>query len=95
MQNDLDRRRLLFGAAREIHICSLVVHAWPEQLDAVADAVAALPGAELHGRDPAGKLVVTLETETEDDILSRMNSIGDIKGVLSTSLVFQHHESES
>jgi nitrate reductase NapD len=95
MEQELDRRRLLFGAAREIHVCSLVVHAWPEQLDAVAEAVAGLPGAELHGRDPAGKLVVTLETDTESDILDRMNAIGDIKGVLSTSLVFQHHESES
>lgn len=92
---DLDRRRLLFGAARDIHICSLVVHARPEQLDAVADAVARLPGAELHGRDPAGKLVVTFETETEDDIVARMNAIGDISGVLSTSLVYHHHESES
>lgn len=94
MQDQLDRRRLLFGASRDIHICSLVVHAWPERLDAVAEAVAQLPGAELHGRDPVGKLIVTLETESEGEIIARMSAIGDIQGVLSTSLVYQHHETE-
>jgi nitrate reductase NapD len=95
MKNQLHRRRLLLGASRDIHVCSLVVHAWPERLDAVAEAVAQLPGAELHGRDPLGKLIVTLETDSEGEILARMGAIGDIEGVLSTSLVYQHHETDS
>ena len=95
MKDPIDRRHLLMGGGNEVHVCSLVVHAWPERLDAVAEAVAQLPGAELHGRDPVGKLIVTLETDDERDILARMSAIGDIDGVLSTSLVFQHHESRS
>jgi nitrate reductase NapD len=95
---DPSRRELLFGSAvapaAEVHVCSLVVHAWPERLDAVSDALRALPGAELHGHDPVGKLIVTLETATEAEIVTTMNAIGDIEGVLSTSLVFHHYEQE-
>ena len=95
MEHPIDRRQVLGGAGHDVHICSLVVHAWPESLDAVADAVARMPGAELHARDPVGKLIVTLETETEHEIVGRMNAIGDIQGVLSTSLIFHHHETTS
>jgi nitrate reductase NapD len=73
----------------ELHIASLVVHSTPRRVSQVERAIAALAGAEVHARTEAGKLVVTLETATSDDMLARVNAIQRIDGVLSAALVYQ------
>lgn len=76
---------------REAHLSSLVVHARPERLKAVAEAVAAL-GGEVQLTNPAGKLVVTLEADSAralGDALTRMQLID---GVLAATMVFHHCE---
>ena len=63
---DPDRREFLTGRRsppREgasdgaAEIASVLVRAKPERLDHVAHAIAALPGTQIYGREPAGKLV--------------------------------------
>jgi nitrate reductase NapD len=76
----------------ELHISSLVVHARPETLAAVRAAIARLPGAEVHGSNAHGKIVVTLETSSEGDILTRLDEIGRMRGVMSAVLVYHHVE---
>lgn len=101
--SDLDRRRLLFGALsdsrtdhrREHHISSLLIHARPEQVDEVRRRIASLADAEIHASDCSGKLVVTLETRSEHEIVQGLNAIQDIPGVLSAALVFHHFEADS
>jgi len=73
----------------ELHITSLVVHSTPKRAQGVADLIAALPGARVHAVSPAGKLVVTLEAGTADEILSQVNGIQRTDGVLSAALVYQ------
>ena len=73
----------------ELHITSLVVHSTPKRVQGVADLIAALPGARVHAVSPAGKLVVTLEAGTGDEILSQVNGIQRTDGVLSAALVYQ------
>jgi len=82
-------------AGGEFHVCGLVVHVRPDRLDAVADALGSLSGVELHARSPQGKLVITLEARTQDDVVRTMAGIGDMPGVLSTALVYQHAEADS
>ena len=72
----------------ELHISSLVVHARPEALDAVQVGIDTMAGAEVHGRSPAGKIVVTLESPDEAGILERLADIRALPGVLSAALVF-------
>ena len=100
---DLDRRNFMLGRPSETsaeigsesHVSSLIVHVWPERADAVAEAIGSRRGAEVHARDPIGKLIVTLETENEFEIVQHLNAIQDLSGVLSTALVFHLFESES
>jgi periplasmic nitrate reductase NapD len=73
----------------ELHITSLVVHSTPKRVQGVSDLIAALPGAVVHAASPAGKLVVTLEAGTADEILSQINGIQRTDGVLSAALVYQ------
>lgn len=77
----------------EVHITSLVVHAAPSRAAGIADLVAAMPGAEVHAVTPAGKLVVTLEADSSDGIMSGVSAIQRLDGVLSAALVYQHSDS--
>jgi nitrate reductase NapD len=93
------RRDLLGGrpaaspkAGGEHHVSGLVIHARPARLAAVLASLRAMPGLDVHGDTPAGKIVATLETPTEDDVVSRLGEIGELPGVLSTALVYHRFD---
>ena len=73
----------------ELHIASLVVHATPRHLTAVAQAVASIPDAKIHATSANGKLVVTLEAPTGEAMTRKVADIQRIDGVLSAALVYQ------
>lgn len=73
----------------ELHITSLVVHSTPKRVKGIAELISSMPGALVHAASPAGKLVVTLEAGTADEILSQINGIQRADGVLSAALVYQ------
>ena len=90
------RRELLTGrladpGSPEAHISSLVVHVRPENAHAVYAEMAGMAGVEVHA-EQGGKIIVTLETHTEADIVTRMNEISLLDGVMSATLVFHHFE---
>lgn len=76
-------------APRELHIASLVVHATPHRLDTVAFAIGGMPGAQLHAASPEGKLVVTLEAASAEEMTQQVATIQHLEGVLSAALVYQ------
>jgi len=73
----------------ELHIASLVVHAAPARVQRIEHAVQAISGACVHATTPAGKLVVTLEAASGDDLAQQVSGIQRIDGVLSATLVYQ------
>ncbi|MBI2255271.1 MAG: chaperone NapD [Proteobacteria bacterium] len=75
------------------HISSLVVQVRPEALAPARLAIAVLPGAEIHGEDASGKLVVVLDTADEAEILGTIALIHDMPGVITASLIY--HEIDS
>jgi len=75
--------------SEELHIASLVVHSTPKRLNAVSETIGAMPDARIHATSSNGKLVVTLETSTADEMLSRVTAIQRVDGVLSAALVYQ------
>jgi nitrate reductase NapD len=92
------RREVLTGrivdpASSETHISSLVVHVRAEDISAFRNALAQIPGPEIHA-EHGGKFVVTLETTSEADIVTRLNEISLLAGVLSAALVFHHFETQ-
>ena len=76
----------------EIHISSLVVQARPVHMAAIGAAIEELDGAEIHGDGEQGKLVVTLETLNEGEMLTHIEAINRLDGVLSVALIFHHVE---
>jgi len=77
---------------QELHVASLLVHCPPAALAGTTTAIAALQGAEVHGADPVGKLVVTAEAENEGEILRLIDRIQDMEGVLSAILVYHEFD---
>lgn len=73
----------------EVHISSLVVHSTPKRLAAVELAIAQMTGAVVHGTSPNGKLVVTLDAHSSQDMLAKVSAIQLTDGVLSAVLVYQ------
>jgi nitrate reductase NapD len=80
-------------ALNEAHVSSLILHVRPENLADVRAALASMPGVEAPA-ESGGKLIVTLETTSEGEIVARMNEMSVLPGVLSAALVFHHVEAE-
>jgi periplasmic nitrate reductase NapD len=99
---DFDRRKFLNGrwpvravASKQAdktntsaEIASILVHVRPEQLDAVARTIAALPGTEIYSRSPQGKLVAVIEAGGTGDVAATLNAISSMPHVLTAALVF-------
>ncbi len=90
-RRELFTGRPLTPATAETHVSSLVIHIRLENVARARDALAAMPGLEIHA-EASGKLVITLETSSEADIVTRMNEISMYEGVMSVALVFHHFE---
>jgi len=73
----------------QLHIASLVVHVRPCRLDEIAASIAGVAGAQVHASSPNGKLVVTLEATTSEEMTARTAGIQQLDGVLSATLVYQ------
>ncbi|MBP2313903.1 chaperone NapD [Azospirillum soli] len=78
--------------AKETHISSIVVHARPEAAGGIRATIESLPGMEVHAVSPLGKMIVTLETESEADIVTNLNTISLLDGVYAATLVFHSVE---
>ena len=72
----------------EVHISSILVHCADRRLAAIAGAIGRLGGAEVHASDPNGKLIVTLETQSEAETLDRIVAIRALEGVMAASLIY-------
>lgn len=77
--------------SKELHVTSLVVQVKPEHMSNVRQAIMQMENAELSVNDEV-KLVVVLEGETQKGLLSDIESINHIEGVLSAAMVY--HQSE-
>lgn len=78
-----------------MNISSVILRCLPGRIAEVDARLAAMPGVEIHGRSPDGKLVVTLE---DTDVVKAADSyvaLHDVPGVLSATLVYQYGEDEA
>jgi nitrate reductase NapD len=77
---------------QDVHIAGILVHARPELIERVQEYIQCVDGAEVLTATSSGKIVVTLESETSAGIVDAIAAIGDVYGVVSTALVYEHYE---
>lgn len=72
----------------EYHITSLVIHAAQQHQPQLQQQISALAGAEVHTCTDDGKMIVTVEAESQQAILDQVEAINGLRGVLSSSLIY-------
>lgn len=78
-----------------MNISGVVVHAKPDVLERVRAKITELAGVEVHAVDKDGKMVVTIEKESDQDVADTFETLVKLDGVLSTSMIYHHFEAES
>ena len=66
-----------------------MVHSTPKRVLRVSDTIAAIEGAQVHATSAAGKLIVTLEASTADEMIGKVRRIERIDGVLGAALTYE------
>ncbi len=79
----------------EYHISSAVVLCKPDKIQQVIAQIGKLVGLEVHGFNPEGKIVISIEGDTRHNIVSTLEDIAKLDAVLSSNLVFHQFESAS
>lgn len=75
-----------------MNITGIVVYSKPDRCAAVRVALGSLPGVEVHGVSPEGRMVVTVEQADDRAATEALDAIAKTDGVLSTALVYHHDE---
>lgn len=77
-----------------MNISSIIVYAKPTELSSVRGNLEQIPGVEIHAVTDDGKLVVTIETETDGETANTFDHINTMDGVMSAAMVFHQFESD-
>ncbi len=78
-----------------MNTCGVLVHANPNRIARVAEALAGLPGVEVHETASGGRIVVTVEDTPSTLALDTLGSIHRLDGVIAAALVFHHFDQPS
>lgn len=78
-----------------MNISGVIVHARPEQLAAVQRRLADIAGVEVHAATADGRLIVTVEEESDRILADTVLRLNDVPGVLAASMVYHQYDEES
>jgi nitrate reductase NapD len=77
-----------------MNVSSLIVNAKDGQALAVQALLTQQAGVEIHAASPEGKLIVTIETDSDRETVAAYERISRTDGVLSAAMVYHQIESE-
>lgn len=75
-----------------MNISGVVVRAYPGDVSPVSAKLVEYEGVEVHGASDDGRLVVTIEKESDSGVADLVVKMQDIPGVLSASMIYHHFE---
>jgi nitrate reductase NapD len=77
-----------------MNVSSLIVNARDGHAHEVQALLKQQAGVEIHAASPEGKLIVTIETESDRETIAAYERISKTDGVLSAAMVYHQIESE-
>ena len=77
-----------------MNISGVVVRAYPDRLAGVREQLQQLQGVEVHGENPDGRLVVTVEQEGDHAMADTVVRMQELPGVLSASMIYHQFEED-
>lgn len=75
-----------------MNICGVLIHANPAKLASVLNALAALPGVDVHETASGGRIVTTIEDTQGALALDSLTRIHRLDGIVAASLVYHHFD---
>ncbi len=84
-----------FNHKDEYHIASFVAHAMITRLNEVKEAITNTTGAEIHATTPEGKIVFTLEGDSQKAIGKRIDELKIHTGLFNLSPVYHQYIDET
>lgn len=77
-----------------MNISSVVVRAHPDKLAAVQNALAALPGVEIHAVSEEARIAATIEDRDSQRAADTYVGLHQLPGVLAVTLIYQYDDAE-
>ena len=75
-----------------MNISGVLVKAYPENLVTIEKALSTMEGVEVHGNNEDGRIVITVEDESANNISDTLVQIQDVPGVLSAAMIYHQFE---
>jgi nitrate reductase NapD len=75
-----------------MNISGVLVKAYPENLVTIEKALSKMDGVEVHGNNEDGRIVITVEDESANNISDTLVEIQDVPGVLSAAMIYHQFE---
>jgi nitrate reductase NapD len=77
-----------------MHLSSLIVDTQPSQVSAVCAILRQWPGVEVQVVTEQGKLIVTVETDFDEQTTRIFARINALDGVMAVAMVYHQYEPE-
>ncbi len=71
-----------------MNISGVLVKAYPENLVTIQEALATMNGVEVHGNNDDGRIVITVEDVSANNISDTLVEIQSVPGVLSAAMIY-------
>ncbi len=78
----------------EYHVASFIAQIDISQKEDVYNSINAIPGAEIHVKDPSGKIIFTIEATNQRHIGNYADELKDQPGLLSLAPVYHQYLEE-
>jgi nitrate reductase NapD len=75
-----------------MNISGVLVKAYPENLVTIEKALSMMDGVEVHGNNEDGRIVITVEDKSANNITDTLVEIQDVPGVLSAAMIYHQFE---
>jgi len=75
-----------------MNISGVLVKAYPENLVNIEKTLATMAGVEVHGNNDDGRIVITVEDISANNISDTLVEIQGVPGVLSAAMIYHQFE---
>ena len=75
-----------------MNISGVLVKAYPQHIASIETILNTMAGVEVHGNNNDGRMVITVEDKSANNITDTLVQIQDVPGVLSAAMIYHQFE---
>lgn len=75
-----------------MNISGVLVKAYPQHLLSIEKVLTTMTGVEVHGNNVDGRIVITVEDKSANNISDTLVQIQGVPGVLSAAMIYHQFE---